>query len=141
MITSQNFEQSMNLFRSIKIGCAVAAFIFLLAAIALFFLLKIPNVFGELTGRGARKAIKAMTAENGGGSADISRKIGEDGRHRRRAHAASSVTTKLRETTCRPHGDLSGKPQVTVKMAERPAPGVFFEIERRIVEIHTDEVI
>lgn len=112
MVTTQNFEQLMNLFHNIKIGCLVAAIIFLAAAIALFFLLKIPNVFSELTGRGAKKAIEEMTAENSSGNLASSRKIGEDGRrHRRRAFTASLNTVKLRKNTSHLSSGLTGEMQ------------------------------
>ena len=104
-MSSQNFEQLMNMYSSIKIGCAIAAVIFLLIAIALFFVLNIPAVFNELTGRGAKKAIEEMTAANESGGLSASRKIGEDGRrHKRRSGLGG--TTKMRKNTSRLTGKL-----------------------------------
>ena len=43
------------LYRYIFIGGAVLAGIMLVASVLIFFLLKIPHVLGDLTGRNARK--------------------------------------------------------------------------------------
>lgn len=104
---SQNFEQLMNIYSGIKTGCGIAAIIFLAAAIALFFLLKIPTVFSELSGRGAKKAIEEMTAENDSGGLSSSRKIGDDGRRHKKARTGMLGTTKLRKNTSRMTGNLN----------------------------------
>ena len=102
----QDFEQLMNLYHGIFVWCGVAAILFLILAVALFILLKIPQAFGELTGRVARKAIAEMvelSSETGGLT---SRKIGEDGRRHRsgRNRTGALGTSKLRRRT----GSLSG---------------------------------
>ena len=104
-MSTQNFEQLMNMYGNIKFFCGIAALIFLLAAIALFFLLKIPSVFSELTGRGAKKAIEEMTAANESGGLSASRKIGDDGRRHKRKRAG---TSRLRKNTGRLTGSLTG---------------------------------
>lgn len=108
MMNSQNFEQLMNMYGNIKIGCGIAAIILLVAAIVLFFVLKIPTVFSELSGRGAKKAIEEMTAENAGGGLSSSRKIGEDGRRHKKARTGSLGTSKLRKNSGLNTGRLSG---------------------------------
>lgn len=103
-MSTQNFEQMMNLYSGIKTVCAVAAIVFFLAAVALFFLLKIPSVFGELTGRTAQKAIEEMTSESHSGSLGASRKIGEDGLRQRKKVTGILGTSRLKRKT----GNLSG---------------------------------
>ena len=59
--TVQNFEQKYAAYQHIALYCAIAAGVFLVLTIILFLVLKIPQVFGELTGRTARKAVQEMT--------------------------------------------------------------------------------
>lgn len=59
-IAVQEFEAKYTLYRNIYFYCGIAALFFLLIAIILFFSLRIPQVFGELTGRTARKAVEEM---------------------------------------------------------------------------------
>ena len=54
----QGFEERYTFYRNIFLYCGIAALVFLAIAIILFFVLKIPQVFGELTGRTARKAVE-----------------------------------------------------------------------------------
>lgn len=51
----QGFEEKYAFYRNIFLYCGIAALVFLAIAIILFFALRIPQVFGELTGRTARK--------------------------------------------------------------------------------------
>lgn len=51
-------------YRYIFIGAAILSGLFLAAAAALFFVLKIPNVIGDLTGANARKAIADIRNQN-----------------------------------------------------------------------------
>lgn len=103
-MSTQNFEQMMNVYSGIKTVCAVAALIFLAAALILFFILKIPSVFGELTGRTAQKAIEEMTSESHSGSLGASKKIGEDGLRQRKKVTGILGTSRLKRKT----GNLSG---------------------------------
>ena len=89
-----NFEQQVNLFHGIIVYCGIAALLLLAVAVALFFLLKIPQVFSEITGRGAKKAIEEMEGEGA-----ISRRIGEDGRKKRKGLTGALGTGKLRRNT------------------------------------------
>ena len=82
-MASQNFEQMMNLYHGIFVYCGLAAILFLVIAITLFIFLKIPRVFSELTGRGARKAIQEMEMKRADSGKLLSRKLGEDGRRHR----------------------------------------------------------
>ena len=97
---SQNFEQMINVYHGIYIYCGIAAIAFLVLAAALFILLKIPRVFSELTGRGAKKAIQEMVDEGTATGNLTSRKIGEDGRrHRKKAKTGALGTARLRRRT------------------------------------------
>lgn len=53
-------------------GGLILAILFLITSVTLFFVLKIPKVVGELTGRTARKSIEEMKGEKG--SSDVSKK-------------------------------------------------------------------
>ncbi|HCT90296.1 MAG TPA: hypothetical protein DF613_02765 [Lachnospiraceae bacterium] len=57
----QNFESRCCLYEKICLYCGIAAVIFLVLAIILFVTLHIPQVFGEFTGRTARRAVRRMT--------------------------------------------------------------------------------
>ena len=61
---AQNFEQQITFYHNIFVYCAIAALVFLAIAVILFFVLKIPRVIGEFTGRDAKKAIQEMTKAN-----------------------------------------------------------------------------
>lgn len=61
---SQSYEQMMNIYHNIFAFCGVSAVFCLIVAAVLFVVLRIANVFSELTGRGAKKAIEAMIKEN-----------------------------------------------------------------------------
>lgn len=60
----QNFEQVCDGYARIHRYCLVAAVALLALAAVLFFALRIPRVFGELTGRKARKAVRKMQESN-----------------------------------------------------------------------------
>lgn len=102
----QNFEQQVVFYHNVFVYCAVAALIFLVIAVVLFFLLKIPKVFGEFTGRDAKRAIEEMMAENALSGSLTSLKLGEDGRRRKRGRTGSLATGRLRKNTIVRTGNL-----------------------------------
>lgn len=55
---------SIDVLQTCSIGFWVAAGIFFLTAVALFFLMDIPKVYGEISGRTARKAIEQIRKHN-----------------------------------------------------------------------------
>lgn len=55
---NQNYEQLVTVYHRVFVYCGIAAILFLLIAVALFFFLKIPLVFDELTGRPHKKQSK-----------------------------------------------------------------------------------
>ena len=167
-MSTQNFEQLMNSYGNIKIICIIGASLFLIAAVILFFVLKIPSVFGELTGRTAKKAIEEMISSDHSGSLGASRKIGDDGLRRkskitgilgtaklRRKPSGSTgnlATEKMTERTAAPIGggtavtqsypaeQIPEPPQETTVLNQKAGRGGFI-LEKSIVMIHTDEVM
>ena len=71
----RDYASQVTLFHNIFISCGIAAFVFLTFAVVLFFALKIPRVFGELTGRPARM----MTGEMQGDTSQLPNDPGPDG--------------------------------------------------------------
>lgn len=55
---------SIDVLQTCSVGFWVAAGIFFLTAIALFFLMDIPKLYGEISGRTARKAIEQIRKHN-----------------------------------------------------------------------------
>jgi len=96
-MSSQNFEQMVSLYHGIFVYCGIAAIVCVVAAIVLFILLKIPQVFSELSGRGAKKAIAEMTEGDHSGSLGASRKIGHDGKRKKGGKTSGLGTGKLRK--------------------------------------------
>lgn len=138
-MSSQNFEQQVTFYHNIFVYYALAALIFLIIAIALFFLLKIPRVFGEMTGRNAKKAIDEMMEENAKSGSLTSAKLSEDGRRRRRGrtdvldNSGSAQTDVLHVSGL---GSTTENPGTLGRQGDD-----VFVVLRSIVEIHTDEVI
>ena len=75
-------------YRLIFIGGAIFAGLMLALSIALFFVLKIPKVIGDLTGATARKAIASINSQNAGASQRLIRE-----QHQYRSPAAQSSHT------------------------------------------------
>lgn len=55
-----DISRKISLYQNLYLVCLVLALIFLLTAIALFFLLDIRSTFGYLTGQDAKKKIKEL---------------------------------------------------------------------------------
>ncbi len=55
---------SIDVLQTCSIGFWVAAGIFFLTAVALFFLMDIPKLYGEISGRTAKKAIEQIRKHN-----------------------------------------------------------------------------
>lgn len=106
-MSAQNFEQQITFYHNIYVYCAIAALIFLVIAILLFFVLKIPRVIGEITGRDAKKAIEEMTAANDiTGNLSTSRRLGDDGRRHRKGRSGGLGTGRLKKNTTSRSGGL-----------------------------------
>lgn len=57
---------SVELLQTLSVVAYIIAGVLLLVAIALFFLLNIPKLYGDLTGKNARKAIESIRQQNEG---------------------------------------------------------------------------
>ncbi len=55
---------SYDIYRLIFIGAAIACGVMFLVSVTLFFVFKIPNIIGNLTGRNAKKAIEDIKRQN-----------------------------------------------------------------------------
>lgn len=55
---------TVELLQTLSMAAYIAAGIFLLVAVALFFLLEIPKLYGDVSGRTAKKAIEAIRQQN-----------------------------------------------------------------------------
>ena len=55
---------SYDTYRLIFIGAAIACGVMFLVSVTLFFVFKIPNIIGNLTGRNAKKAIEDIKRQN-----------------------------------------------------------------------------
>ncbi len=170
-MNSQNFEELISLYNGLFVWCGIAAIVLLLLAIFLFIYLKIPKVFDELTGRGAKKAIAEMS-ENGASGALTSGNIDQSGKRKGR----TGILQQSGRGTATPSGPLTGQPRITpppvvqqpsgslqqgytapiaqpepeygetaplAKQAPppRPAGNPNFVVIRSIVEVHSDEVV
>ena len=91
----QGFEEKYAFYRNIFLYYGIAALVFLAIAIILFFALRIPQVFGELTGRTARKAVEEMVS---GQTPTVSKK--------------TAKKTKRKTDTKRPEIEAGQKKQV-----------------------------
>lgn len=112
---TQNFEGQVAFYHNIFVYCAIAALIFLVISVTLFFVLKIYKVFSEFTGRDARRAIEQMVAENALSGSLTSLRLGEDGRRRRRGRTGALATGRLRKNTTVRTGNLT-QSMVTAQM-------------------------
>ena len=64
MDKAQNIEQQIKLLSNLRLGFGIAALLFLVLAIFLFFYLKIPQVFSEYRGKSAQRELEAMAANS-----------------------------------------------------------------------------
>ena len=170
-MNSKNFDELISLYDGLFIWCGIAAILLLLVAVFLFFYLKIPKVFDELTGRGAKKAIAEMT-ENGASGALTSGNIDQSGKRKGR----TGILQQSGRGTATPSGPLTGQPRIVpppnaqspsrglqgnntapiaqpepeygetaplanLQTAPKPAGNPNFVVIRSIVEVHSDEVV
>lgn len=94
-------------YRYIFIGGAVLAIAMLIVTILLFFLLHIPGVFGDLSGRNQRKAIEQIRSQNAktGNTMSLSTKL---------TVARKKQTRKMTNTVRLPNQPASVPPAVAV---------------------------
>ncbi len=90
---------SYDIYRYISIGALVLAIVMLLATVAIFFLLNIKNVIGDLTGSNARKGIENIRNQSTSTSGRSDKKNGTDKSNVGTAHAVtndSAQTSKIK---------------------------------------------
>ena len=109
-MSTQNYQEMVNFYHNLTLYCAIAAIVFLAIAIFLFIKLRIPRVFGELTGRTAQKAINEMIAGGGSSGALASGKTGGNGSLQRKNKSGMLGTGNLRKNTSRASGRLNSTP-------------------------------
>ena len=115
---AQNFEQQITFYHNIFVYCAIAALVFLAIAVILFFILKIPRVIGEFTGRDAKKAIQEMTEANDiTGNLSTSRRLGDDGRRHRKVRSGGLGTGRLKKNPAHSGGPGQESKQMSVEAA------------------------
>lgn len=106
---------SIDVLQACSIGFWVAAGIFFLTAVALFFLMDIPKLYGEISGRTARKAIEQIRKHNAEAlTGDIAG-----------AHTGSGVRTEKFSTATLAPETVAG---ATTVLAEAGATTVLAEV-------------
>lgn len=106
---------SIDVLQACSIGFWVAAGIFFLTAVALFFLMDIPKLYGEISGRTARKAIEQIRKHNAEAlTGDIAG-----------AHTGSGVRTEKFSTATLAPETVAG---ATTVLAEAAATTVLTEV-------------
>lgn len=109
------------IYRYIFIGAAIAAGVMLAVTLILFFVLKIPGVIGDLSGRTARKAIADIRNHNMSantdniGSGKLTDKITASGRLlERRDSSGNKYTDKISTEKLIEQNKLSGSNETTL---------------------------
>ena len=81
-------------------------------AIILFFVLKIPQVFGELTGRTARKAVEEMAS---GGTPTIKKKTDKKSKGKKETKKPANGTPSKKQV----YSDLIGENDTPVRLDQK----------------------
>ena len=105
----QGFEERYTFYRNIFLYCGIVALVFLAIAIILFFALRIPQVFGELTGRTARKAVEEMAS---GGTPTIKKKTDKKSKGKKETKKPANGTPLKKQV----YSDLIGENDTPVRL-------------------------
>ena len=105
----QGFEERYTVYRNIFLYCGLVALVFLAIAIILFFVLKIPQVFGERTGRTARKAVEEMAS---GGTPTIKKKTDKKSKGKKETKKPANGTPLKKQV----YSDLIGEIDTPVRL-------------------------
>ena len=138
----------------------LAAGVFAVLAVVLWFVFRIPTVVGELSGRNARKSIERMRRRNeeagknsrrpgagGGGNSVVSmrqagKNSGEGGNAETDLLAEGAVRVDIcRETERLTDENGTGAPDTGIMWTERRVSAVKIDLLEEILFIHTKEVI
>lgn len=134
--TVQNFEQKYAVYQHIALYCAIAAGVFLVLTIILFLVLKIPQVFGELTGRTARKAVQEMT-ENHPQSGSLQKRNVSPAKKKTSRKDKRTEKPEEQEAKRRSYHDLVGENDTPVSLVshdDMPTPAVIHPREKTPTE-------
>ena len=134
--TVQNFEQKYAVYQHIALYCAIAAGVFLVLTIILFLVLKIPQVFGELTGRTARKAVQEMT-ENHPQSGRLQKRNVSPAKKKTSRKDKRTEKPEEQEAKRRSYHDLVGENDTPVSLVshdDMPTPAVIHPREKTSTE-------
>lgn len=134
--TVQNFEQKYAAYQHIALYCAIAAGVFLVLTIILFLVLKIPQIFGELTGRTARKAVQEMT-ENNPQSGKLRKKNTSTSKKKASRKDRKAEKTEDQEAKKRSYHDFVGENDTPVRLVshdDMPTPAVIHPREKSPTE-------
>lgn len=101
---TQNIEQQIQLLSNLQLGFGIAALLFLVLAIFLFFYLHIPQVFNEYRGKSAQKAMEEMAAN----SSDSGRIVSMDKKSKNKKKGTGQLVQR-RYYTDNLTDDLSGR--------------------------------
>lgn len=136
-------------------GSFALSVLFLIAAVICFFLFDIRSVFGYLTGRSAKKEIKALEKESAVSGKLVRKSVvlkeyRKQGEHTQKSKEIRERDTlrvrKIDETTAlnlnKQKQDVTDSLEMdTTEKEETPETPVTFVVEREVILIHTDEVI
>lgn len=125
--------EQIELLKFISLVCYILAGLFLVGAVILFFILDVPRVYGEVTGKTARKAISQMRQRNEDGEVTTSRrKIVSSGSGDEPVSIQSVNSSQVTDNTktsfqggtrpLRPE-DCAPSPSGTQKLSEFPLTG------------------
>ena len=137
----QNFEQTYTMYARIHLYCLIAAAAFLVLAIVLFFVLRIPQVFGELTGRTARKAVQEMKEGNPhSGELASAKKRAEHKKQNKTKGKKTQQDPREEEERKRVYHDMVGKndtPVSLVSLDDVVTPTVMHPTDAETAEMET----
>ena len=129
----QGFEERYTFYRNIFLYCGIAALVFLAIAIILFFVLKIPQVFGELTGRTARKAVEEMAS---GGTPTIKKKTDKKSKGKKETKKPANGTPSKKQVRLVTHDDI---PTPTLMPRREEETSIRSEGETEVLGVGTTE--
>lgn len=137
----QNYEQTYTMYARIHLYCLIAAVAFLVLAIVLFFVLRIPQVFGELTGRTARKAVQEMKEGNPhSGELASKKKQAEHKKQNKTKGKKTQQDPREEEERKRVYHDMVGKndtPVSLVSLDDVVTPTVMHPTDAETAEMET----
>lgn len=150
------FEQTIQMYHSIYVGCGIGALLMLAVSAFLFFYFRIPKVYGLLTGKTAEKEIRMMKEERAGQNnvrpdkkshakkVDMGNLVSPSGRLGTSSDDKYSKTEALASDTGIQNREVIEKTEASQQNFlledKRPVCGTF-RIEKEIMLIHTDEII